>query len=530
MIKGEWVMEYTKKPNFRMGEDEDFCAADRIYEGRSVKESGEDFILPDYLPDVKKIVATFPTALIKGRFLGSGTLEYEGEICYRILYVAEDQSLKSVSFLTGFDEKIGNEQFSAECVEMLSPLCENVSVRLLNPRKVNIRSSNGADVAVYKRHCHLPALYGARTADDEEALETKICCFDAVNILNLRENGLTLSEDISFDAAEPSATELIFSRVVPTVKDCRTFEGEVQLRGVADLFCILSAGKTEEGKEEWILLSRSLTFSQTLKNEDLHEGGRCFAKLYVEGADFRLREDEFGQKRVVEFDMTYLCDLTVCYDKQVAVCTDAYSLEKETEKSTGEKRFYKAIAPLKGGFSVNENLTLDLPEDGGYKLVHVFAEPSLKVLPETKNGKAVLKGECGFSLLLRDSAGAPDVRRSTLPLRFVTDLTLPEGGVEGDLSATVSALRCRLDKNLLSCDMEVSFSGMILSEQKAVTVESIRILPEKRKMPGQRGSVILYYPEAGESSFEIAKKYGVPASALTERPEGEESPLLIYCK
>ena len=34
-------MEYTKKPNFRMGEDEDFCAADRIYEGRSVKESGE---------------------------------------------------------------------------------------------------------------------------------------------------------------------------------------------------------------------------------------------------------------------------------------------------------------------------------------------------------------------------------------------------------------------------------------------------------------------------------------------------------
>lgn len=525
-------MEYTKKPNFRVGEDEDFCAADRIYKGCSIKESSEDFILPDYLPDIKKIVGTFPSALIKGRFLGSGTLEYEGEVSYRILYVAEDKSLRSVSFLTGFDEKVGGEQFSAECVEVILPLCENVSVRLLNPRKVNIRSSNGADVSVYKRHCHLPALYGARTADDEQALETKTVLVEAANILNLRENGLTLSEDISFEAAMPNATELIFSRVVPCVQDCRIFEGEVQIRGVADLFCLLSAGKTEEGKEEWILLSRPLSFSQTLKNENLHEGGKCFAKLYPEGSEFRLREDEFGQKRVVEFDMTYLCDLTVCYDKQVAVCKDVYSLEKETENGYSEKQFYSPLAPLKGGFSVNESVTLDLPEDGGYRLVHAFAEPMLKVLPELKNGRAVIKGECGLFLLLKDSAGAPDVRRSTLPLRFVTDVSLPHGKPEGLLSVKATGVRCRLERNTLSCDMEISFHGLLLCCRTEQTVDTIRILPEKRNTPGKRGSVILYYPEKGESMFEIAKKYGVPADTLAQHnaSEKEDGPLLIYCK
>jgi hypothetical protein len=55
-------------------------------------------------------------------------------------------------------------------------------------------------------------------------------------------------------------------------------------------------------------------------------------------------------------------------------------------------------------------------------------------------------------------------------------------------------------------------------------------LPENRKNPGKRGSVILYYPENGESSFEIAKKYGVPAASVSERDQEEDAPILIYCK
>ena len=149
-------MDYTRKPDFRRGEDENFCGAGEVFREKRLKESSEDYILPDYLPDIKKVAAVFPAATIKGRFLGSGTLEYEGEACYKVLYVAEDQTLRTAVFLTGFEDKIGNEELTEDCVELLTPLCEGVNVRLLNPRKLNIRSQNGADVAVYKRRCYMP--------------------------------------------------------------------------------------------------------------------------------------------------------------------------------------------------------------------------------------------------------------------------------------------------------------------------------------------------------------------------------------
>ena len=50
------------KPDFRGGEDENYCCASCILNEERFRESSEDYILPDYLPDVKKIVGVFPEA------------------------------------------------------------------------------------------------------------------------------------------------------------------------------------------------------------------------------------------------------------------------------------------------------------------------------------------------------------------------------------------------------------------------------------------------------------------------------------
>ena len=111
----------------------------------------------------------------------------------------------------------------------------------------------------------------------------------------------------------------------------------------------------------------------------------------LEGSEFRLREDEFGQKRVVEADLTYLCDLAVFYPKNIFLMTDGFSLERETELSTSEKEFCTLSSPLKGGFSVNETVGVDLPEEGGYRLFQCVVEPEMHLCEEGE--KATLEGD-----------------------------------------------------------------------------------------------------------------------------------------
>ena len=40
-------MDYTRKPDFRRGEDENFCGAGEVFREKRLKESSEDYILPD---------------------------------------------------------------------------------------------------------------------------------------------------------------------------------------------------------------------------------------------------------------------------------------------------------------------------------------------------------------------------------------------------------------------------------------------------------------------------------------------------
>ena len=517
-----------QKPDFRAGEDENYCCAQRIYREERFRQESEDYILPDYLPDVKKTVGLYPQVIVKGRFMGSGTLEYNGEVRYKILYISEDDRLKSVTFFTGFEDKIGGEGFGEECVECIEPEVRAPVVRMINPRKFSISAQIGATVTVWRRRCCLPELYGALTSGDEEALVCLSNELDAVNVLSLRENGLTVSEDLNFDAATPSADELIFFSVDPAPLDCRLYDGEAQFRGNVRVHCLMTSAPDASGQRETIVFERTVFFTQSVKNKALHEGGTAQAALTVENCECRLREDEFGQKRVLECDLTYACELTVYYPKKTLTVADAYSVVNEVDLTYDLSDLVSLAAPLKGNFSVNENLTVDLPEGAGFALTDVFLTPELRV--DSEDGRAVLNGTCAVTLLLRDGAGGFDMRRASFPLRFRTDVQTDGGEIFGRICARAEGVRARMDKDRLSLDFEVGYYGCVLKNKSEKTMTALRILPEKRTVPGRRGSILLYYPEASEGVFETAKKYGVRPESIEKQMEEKANPIFIFRK
>ena len=133
-------MDYNMMKNFRDRENDQFCAAMMVHETNNQRELADDFILPDYLPDVKKVVWVQACPRLGNRFLGSGILEFEGAVAYKVLYIAEDNRVRCAAFLSDFKNKIENEDLGEECVDVLTPVANAVMCRLQNPRKLNIPS------------------------------------------------------------------------------------------------------------------------------------------------------------------------------------------------------------------------------------------------------------------------------------------------------------------------------------------------------------------------------------------------------
>jgi len=391
-------MEYNMMQNFRDRENDHFCAAVMVAEANTLRELSDDFILPDYLPDVKKVVWVEACPSLGNRFLGSGILEYEGAVAYKVLYIADDNRVRCAAFLADFKNKVACEELSEDCVDVLRPIATALNCRMQNPRKLNIRCQAGVEGAIWKRESFLPELYGAR-GSEEKGIETKENCINAMNITNRRETGLIFSEDITLDSSMPAIGEMICSRANIHVDECRPSGGELLLRGVCEFEAIYSV--PVGNGEDYTLLRRTLPYSQALEADSLQEGCTCVVTVLPEGTTVNVREDEFGKRRMVELDINYGLDVEAMHPKKLYYCEDCYSVDRECQVTDQKRKIHYLANTVHASFSVNENRLLQEIEAVGIREVKACSViPTLDPQAELgKKNRPVFSGSAKVTVL-----------------------------------------------------------------------------------------------------------------------------------
>ncbi len=514
-------MEYNMMQSFRDRENDHFCAAVMVAEADTLRELSDDFILPDYLPDVKKVVWVEACPRLGNRFLGSGILEFEGAVAYKVLYIADDNRVRCAAFLSDFKNKIAGDELSEDCVDILRPVASELNCRMQNPRKLNIRCKAGVTGAIWRRATFLPELYGAR-GNDEKSIETKENCVDALNITNRRETGMVFSEDITLDSSMPPIGEMICSSAAIYVDECRPSGNELLLRGVCELEAIYSTASGEG--EDYVLLRRTLPYSQALDADSLKDGCTCLVTVLPEGITVNVREDEFGKRRMIELDINYSLDVEAIHPKKVYYCEDCYSVDRECQTTQANQQIWRLSDSMRCSFSINENRLLqDIDAIGMREVKACNVMPVMYLEAErTKKSRPVLGGSAKVSILGVKEDGQYCSTVLELPLRFEGETPLKDEQVKTVIDCRASGIRCRVDDEKLYIDFEVICNVLLTAAQDAQTIQVIRMLPDKPR-EGDKGAVAtLYFPENGETLFDIAKKYKVARISLMER-NGVES-------
>ena len=77
----------------------------------------EDFTLPDYQPEIRRVVGVRATPAIDGKYLSGDELEADGGITYTVLYVGGDgnlaQTSQTSSYTAAIPVKSEDDRFSA---------------------------------------------------------------------------------------------------------------------------------------------------------------------------------------------------------------------------------------------------------------------------------------------------------------------------------------------------------------------------------------------------------------------------------
>lgn len=471
-----------------------------------------EFALPDYRSEISRLLWVRPVFSAPMRYLGGGKADFSGAVRYEILYAGPDGKLYGVdledgyAFSTPMELPAGFE--NAEGIEAVATIFPDTVVsRVTAPRKLSVRCRMHSDVRGYGVKSLVPRFEG-KAPDGEEKLCTAVDCG---RYFGNGTEALELSGEVYPEGSEE--IRVISARGEVFLPEATVADGAVHCRGEAGITLLCTA----EGEDA---VPFTLSLSLPLEGDVPLDGILSDCRARATGTVGNITTAVEPGKITVTAGVMLFAEAQGA--EPVVVYRDLFVPGSRAECRFGEETLFRAGFCGNRNFSVNEECAkkdISMPEDA--QILDAFATAEFR--DRTSEGKnTALSGEicCHILYLTGAECGATEMR---VPIRTVVE----DGSEDMVVCACVPKCRVRAEHDRVLLGAEVALSARGASPERARVLSEVRLSEEE---PTERGDLELYYPAAGESLFDVGKRYGIAPAKIaqvnglsTEDPGGAES-------
>ena len=489
------------------------------------QEYTNDFTLPDYLPEIRKMLRVTATVLPAESYATPTAAEYAGELRYRVLYVGADGALHSAELPAEYTLSVQIDPPDTCDTSMgidawLDAEPELVVTRVLSPRKLGIRCRLKAHARANGWNSLEETLSGAPNG----AIERLTGEADAAVVLRGVSSPIEVSDEI-LDGAPLTADPL---RVISgegrvLVSEAVAEKNRVNLRGelLLKLLCTRESPDGAEGASASpTVTQRRLPFSAAVEVDGADRlcdarGFGTLSNLSVTVEDGRILAD-------AELLLTAECQK----NERFAFTRDLFSTGSDCRTAFGEITLPFALAMQNGNFTLSDAIPLEGSGIGASdRILDATGEVSVEAVTEN-GGKTVFTGTAQFHALTENEEsreyGYADF---SLPFRYVADTRNDSAGLPAvsDYDARFEPLTVRLksDGERLAVDAEISVSIRTAGSVNARLLKEAKFGDAVKKT---RGAIVLAYPTPDATLWEAAKKYHVSVPTLAEQNALEADP------
>lgn len=471
-------------------------------------EISSDSIIPDRISDVDAVLLCTATPRIDGQFISDGILEIEGSITYHILLATENNSLSSLTLTEPFESKSKLSGLNNRCELLLTPQMEYVTARLLNPRKINLRSQVNLSLRVFDPVSTGTEIVGAESLDDEMNLQRFFQTIPAVALTKAEERKVPVSYDIALDSSAPAASEIVSARLRLHPSEIRLRADNADLRTRAVVSIIY---RTDENN--YFPVEKSFDIEKSLSLPT--PAGEWQASVFPGDLQCNINANSYGEMKIIELDFTYDILLSLLDNRTVSLVNDIYSTEFESETDTQTLETLHLHRVYSSGLSVNASVSRDAVKASELRAI-LGGSVTLKDTKATYDQgkeKLIIDGTAVISLVGEN--GVLDESESLyLPITFDTpfrcELESGEDLSEADLilDCQITDLKFRTDSLQVYVDFELSSRIIALRKESHKYIQTLKL---DRSSPIDRTTapITLCYPSGRETLWDIAKYYKI---------------------
>jgi len=494
-------------------------------------ETAEDFELPEYRPEVRRVVGVQASVTRDNAFLDGDTAEMTGCVLYTVLYLSGDGGLASVPLFSTWTarvplpagEGLGVEDLLCCCT------CDTVTCRVTGPRKltlsarVRLRCTALGEVDCRTLSTLLPEAADTAGGKGEPVWRTqqspvlrmKTCRRTGSVSGALTPEGIAGAE--REDTAAPAPVQVITCGGHVTVNDVRRTSDGLAVVGEAAVQMLI---QTPEGT--YASCRSRVPLEDTLPCSSPIEGGREEASAWGRCASLTVHTEETGE---IRWEMEYDLEGTVLCAGTSARAIDGYSPQWEDTPLFGQTDAVIGGQCVRGQITVSGEKPIrqaeGQPDGAGPRFLFGWGKGVFEKAERLPDGRVLLWGSAVCTALL---SGSGDViaEEVTLPIRY--EWTCPEGEADETMDCLctfrVWDVGGRVEGGVLRIHAEAGCEGTLFRRQSCSWLRDLQQHTD-RPIPTPAPAVVIRIPDPEETLWDMQKRY------RTESVEEQNSRCII---
>ncbi|MBQ3417339.1 MAG: DUF3794 domain-containing protein [Ruminococcus sp.] len=471
-----------------------------------------DVILPDYCPDIERILRCSLSPCVYARSLSGGELSVEGEAAIHILYIDSNKKhIRSFEYQTPWSAAIPLKTPAEHCAVFLRCKTEYINCRALSPRKL---SFHGAFSLYAKALCRQPIDFYHYDGDDD--LETKTDTIEVSSLCGLCEDRFSYTEDIPL-SDRPYVESILSSRVKVKMTDSKLMTNKLMLTAQGELEMMYLSDPDKETPER---LSYSFPISRLIDCEGLEEDTVCDVDLSVQSYDLSSSRDALSDGSLLTLDLKLCACITGYRQERVDAVVDAYSTDGVVEMTKTPITMPDSVSVEQ--FTRVEKYTLNVENEKIGEVLDIGVDSaSASVVAGDESPK--IQTKLKLCLLLKNPDGEPFYLERSPEFTFSPDIALKERTERVCVRADSVSYRIVDDQHI---ELRIELSYLIVTAEilRCSPVSAVQRSDSSEREPDD-SSLILYFADKGESLWDISKNYATRLCDLKEENAVEEDTL-----
>lgn len=474
------------------------------------QEETMETIVPDYCPDIARIIETGGKVFLHSRELRDGKAELSGTVRVTVLYTPEGEGgVRTLEFAMPFTVESDGRSLP-DCQHLTAETeTEFLEARMLNPRKIFTHCKLVTHMTGYQR-TELSFCTDIE-APPELCVEKKQERQHAILLTHIAEKDFTFTEEMNLSPGREGAAELLTSQISSSVTETKIVGSKLIFKGI---FSVSLLYRTAEGNCN--SCNAELPFSQIMEVEGAAEGAAASLQLQMTGTDLQIDGDD-PEGRQIAVTLYLHATALLREEQDLTLLSDLYSTAYDLTYEAAPLALTGFCENLNRRQTVREVLEIGVVADS---ILALSASCGAVSISREGAGASVLRTGVTVRAMYLDEGGVPLVAERCIDVSC--QLELPEDSRVTARASCVEEVQGTLGDRGIEVRFPVDFRVEAASRVKKVCISAVKLDTEAMKDMAGAPSLVLRCLGKQETAWDLAKKYNTTIGAILSANQLEQ--------